>query len=237
MSARFLRIAIGAGADRLRPLFLASPRAGGAGHRPTPPPKTATGRTTIHTGRHERDALLSPSIRINGSNFNQLEVAWRFKTRQTSARRPGSTSSKVTPLAIKGILYIPLHTPAGNTPSRRRARRKTGEGDLDHSLREGKRRDAAVCRVLSPPKLSGPAGSRITGPTARATISRDLCHDRLFSSSSSTHQDRRDDSQRSAKAASLDLKVGAVFGKGQQNRSRDRGNRRPFRRRPWSRTC
>ena len=45
----------------------------------------------------------SPLDQINGSNFNQLEVAWRFKTDNLGPRPEYKLEG--TPLAIKGILY------------------------------------------------------------------------------------------------------------------------------------
>src|SRR5712671_2735402 len=45
----------------------------------------------------------SPLDQINGTNFNQLEVAWRFKTDNLGPRPEYKLEG--TPLAIKGILY------------------------------------------------------------------------------------------------------------------------------------
>src|SRR4051812_977562 len=47
----------------------------------------------------------SPLDQINRSNFNQLEVAWRFKTDNLGPRPEYKLEG--TPLAVKGILYTP----------------------------------------------------------------------------------------------------------------------------------
>jgi quinoprotein glucose dehydrogenase len=85
----------------------------------------------------------SPLDQINGSNFNQLEVAWRFKTDNLGPRPEFKLEG--TPLAIKGVLY----TTGGTRRSVVALDGKTGEVIWTHSLREGKR--AAV----SPRQLSG----------------------------------------------------------------------------------
>src|SRR3977135_1101208 len=85
----------------------------------------------------------SPLDQINGTNFNQLEVAWRFKTDNLGPRPEFKLEG--TPLAIRGILY----TTGGTRRSVVALDGKTGEVIWTHSLREGKR--AAV----SPRQLSG----------------------------------------------------------------------------------
>src|SRR3954452_19361563 len=45
----------------------------------------------------------SPLDQINAGNFNQLEVAWRFKTDNLGPRPEFKLEG--TPLAIKGVLY------------------------------------------------------------------------------------------------------------------------------------
>ena len=85
----------------------------------------------------------SPLDQINGSNFNQLEVAWRFKTDNLGPRPEYKLEG--TPLAIKGVLY----TTGGTRRSVVALDGRTGEVIWTHSLREGKR--AAV----APRQLSG----------------------------------------------------------------------------------
>src|SRR5262244_4052743 len=85
----------------------------------------------------------SPLDQINGSNFNKLEVAWRFKT--DSLGPFPEFKLEATPLMVKGVLY----TTGGTRRSVIALDAKTGELIWAHSLREGKR--AAV----APRQLSG----------------------------------------------------------------------------------
>src|SRR6201988_5215476 len=80
---------------------------------------------------------------INASNFNNLQVAWRFKT---DAFGPyPEYKLEGTPIMVKGVLY----TTAGTRRSVIALDAKTGELIWSHSLREGHR--AAV----APRQLSG----------------------------------------------------------------------------------
>ena len=84
-----------------------------------------------------RGTRYSPLDQINASNFNQLQVAWRFKTDMFGPYPEWKLEG--TPLMIKGVLY----TTAGTRRSVIAIDAKTGEVIWSHSLREGKR--AAVC--------------------------------------------------------------------------------------------
>src|SRR5262245_36713067 len=90
-----------------------------------------------------RGSKYSPLDQITASNFNKLEVAWRFKTDNLGTFPEYKLEG--TPLAIKGVLY----TTGGTRRSVMALDGKTGELIWVHSLREGKR--AAV----SPRQLSG----------------------------------------------------------------------------------
>ncbi|MGE3511761.1 MAG: PQQ-binding-like beta-propeller repeat protein, partial [Vicinamibacterales bacterium] len=85
----------------------------------------------------------APLDQINASNFNKLEVAWRFKTDSLGPRPEFQLQS--TPLVVKGVMY--------STAGTRRAvvalDAKTGEQLWMHSINEGKRGEAA------PRQLSG----------------------------------------------------------------------------------
>src|SRR5437762_9062874 len=85
----------------------------------------------------------SPLDQINASNFNKLEVAWRFKTDSLGPRPEYKLEG--TPLMVKGVLY----TTAGVRRSIVALDGRTGELIWSHSLREGQR------AVLSPRQLSG----------------------------------------------------------------------------------
>ena len=84
-----------------------------------------------------------PLNQINGSNFNKLEVAWRFKTDSFGTKPEFKLEG--TPLMVNGTVY----TTAGTRRDVVALDAKTGEIVWVHSLREGKR--AAV----SPRQLSG----------------------------------------------------------------------------------
>src|SRR5882724_10166548 len=108
-------------------------------------PSTKNGEWPYYTA-DVKGSKYSPLDQINASNFNKLEVAWRFKTDSLGPRPEYKLEG--TPLAIKGVLY----TTGGTRRSVVALDAKTGELMWAHSLREGNR--AAVWRI---------------GPTARAT--------------------------------------------------------------------
>src|SRR3954470_11785427 len=85
----------------------------------------------------------SPLDQINGTNFNKLEVAWRFKTDNLGPRPEYKLEG--TPIMVKGVLY----TTAGVRRSVVALDGKTGEVLWTHSIREGKR------AIVSPRQLSG----------------------------------------------------------------------------------
>ena len=84
-----------------------------------------------------------PLDQINASNFNKLEVAWRFKTDNLGPCPEYKLEG--TPLMVNGVMY----TTGGTRRSVIALDAKTGELIWAHSLREGKR--AAV----APRQLSG----------------------------------------------------------------------------------
>jgi glucose dehydrogenase len=90
-----------------------------------------------------RGTRYRPLDQINGSNFNQLEIAWRFKTDNLGPFPEYKLEG--TPLMVNGVIY----TTGGTRRSVVALDAKTGELIWAHSMREGKR--AAV----SPRQLSG----------------------------------------------------------------------------------
>src|SRR6266567_4769806 len=84
-----------------------------------------------------------PLDQINASNFNKLEVAWRFKTDNLGPFPEYKLEG--TPLMVNGVIYAT----GGTRRSVVALDAKTGEMIWAHSMREGKR--AAV----SPRQLSG----------------------------------------------------------------------------------
>src|SRR5215472_7091052 len=85
----------------------------------------------------------SPLDQINASNFNQLEVAWTFKTDNLGPRPEYVFES--TPLEINGVLY----STAGSRRAVVALDAETGELLWVHGEKEGARGDAA------PRQLSG----------------------------------------------------------------------------------
>src|SRR4030095_11091621 len=65
-------------------------------------PSTKNGDRTHYTA-DVRGTRYIPLDQINASNFNKLEVAWRFKTDNLGTRPEFKLEG--TPLAIKGVLY------------------------------------------------------------------------------------------------------------------------------------
>ena len=80
---------------------------------------------------------------INATNFNKLEVAWRFKTDNLGPRSENNLEG--TPLMVKGVLYAT----AGTRRSVVALDAATGEQLWVHSENEGERGNAA------PRQLSG----------------------------------------------------------------------------------
>ncbi len=85
----------------------------------------------------------SPLDQINASNFNRLELAWRFKTDSLGARPEYKLEG--TPLMVKGVLY----TTGGTRRAAIALDAKTGELLWVHRLAEGNR------AVVAPRQLSG----------------------------------------------------------------------------------
>src|SRR5215831_3267708 len=142
----------------------------------------------------------SPLDQINASNFNKLEVAWRFRTDNFGTFPEYKLEG--TPLAIRGVLY----TTAGTRRDVIALDGKTGEVIWVHSMREGKR--AAV----SPRQLSGRGVSYWTDGRGDERIVYVTTGYRLVELNAKTGAPVAS----FGKDGSIDLKVGAVFGKGQQ---------------------
>ena len=108
----------------------------------SPLPSTKNGEWPYYTA-DVRGTRYSPLDQINASNFNKLEIAWRFKTDNLGTRPEFKLEG--TPLMVKGVLY----TTAGTRRSVVALDAKTGELMWVHSLREGKR------AAIAPRQLSG----------------------------------------------------------------------------------
>jgi quinoprotein glucose dehydrogenase len=85
----------------------------------------------------------SPLDQVNASNFNKLEVAWRFKTDNFGTRPEYKLEG--TPLMVNGVIY----TTAGTRRDAVALDAATGEIRWVYSMKEGQR------AVISPRQLSG----------------------------------------------------------------------------------
>jgi quinoprotein glucose dehydrogenase len=115
---------------------------------PVPPQFAAQGQPSTKNGEWPTNGAdvkftrYSPLDQINASNFNNLQVAWRFKT---DAFGPyPEYKLEGTPIMVKGVLY----TTAGTRRSVIALDAKTGELIWSHSLREGHRAEVSA-RQLS----------------------------------------------------------------------------------------
>ncbi len=114
-----------------------APRAAATGQ-----PSTQNGEWPMYTA-DLRGSKYSPLDQINGTNFNKLEVAWRFKTDNLGARPEYKLEG--TPLMIKDTIY----TTGGTRRAVVALDAKSGELKWVYSMREGKRAGVA------PRQLSG----------------------------------------------------------------------------------
>ena len=85
-------------------------------------PSTKNGEWPYYTA-DVKGSRYSPLDQINASNFNQLEVAWRFKTDNLGTRPEFKLEG--TPLMVKGLIYA-----TGGT--RRSVRRPSGRPQARH---------------------------------------------------------------------------------------------------------
>ena len=142
----------------------------------------------------------SPLDQITASNFNKLEVAWRFKTDNLGTRPEYKLEG--TPLMIKGVLY----TTAGTRRSVVAMDAKTGEAMWVYSLREGNR------AAIAPRQLSGRGVSYWTDGKGDDRILFVTTGYRLIALNAHTGQPIPG----FGKNGIIDLKEGMVTGTGQQ---------------------
>ena len=162
-------------------------------------PSTKNGDWTHYTA-DMRGTKYSPLDQINASNFNKLEVAWRFKTDNLGTRPEFKLEG--TPLAIKGVLY----TTAGTRRSVIALDGKTGELLWSHSYREGNR------AAIAPRQLSGRGVSYWTDGKGDERVLYMTTGYRLIALNAKTGQMIPSFGENGV----VDLKKGALVGKGQQ---------------------
>jgi len=111
-----------------------------------PQPQTAAGHPDTewrHYAADQANTRYSPLDQINAQNFNDLEIAWSFKTDALGARK--EYQFETTPLLVKGRLF----TTAGSRRDCIALDGATGELLWMHRLDEGQR------ALNSPRQLSG----------------------------------------------------------------------------------
>jgi quinoprotein glucose dehydrogenase len=147
-----------------------------------------------------RGTRYSPLDQINASNFNRLEVAWRFKTDNLGTRPEYKLEG--TPLMVGGVLYAT----AGTRRSIVALDAKTGELIWAHSLREGMR------AAIAPRQLSGRGLSYWTDGKGDDRVLYVTTGYRLAALNAKTGSLITS----FGKDGLVDLKVGMVTGSGQQ---------------------
>ncbi len=162
-------------------------------------PSTAKGDWPYYTA-DVKGSRYSPLDQINASNFNQLEVAWRFKTDNLGTRPEFKLEG--TPLAVNGIIYAT----GGTRRSVVALDGKSGELMWVYSLREGQR------AVAAPRQLSGRGLSYWTDGKGDDRVLFVTTGYRLVALNAHTGQPIRT----FGKDGIVDMKVGAVVGKGEQ---------------------
>jgi quinoprotein glucose dehydrogenase len=162
-------------------------------------PTTKNGDWTHYTA-DVRGSKYSPLAQVDASNFNKLEVAWRFKTDNLGTRPEFKLEG--TPLAIRGTLYVT----AGTRRSVVALDGKTGELIWSHSYREGNR------AAIAPRQLSGRGVSYWTDGKGDERILYVTTGYRLIALNAKNGSMI----QSFGEGGVVDLKKGAVFGKGQQ---------------------
>jgi quinoprotein glucose dehydrogenase len=160
---------------------------------------TAKGDWPSYTG-DTRGTRYSPLAQITAANFNDLEVAWRFKTDSLGTRPEYKLEG--TPLVVNGIMY----TTAGTRRSVISLDAATGELLWVHRYPEGTR------GANAPRQLSGRGLAYWTDGRGDDRVIYFTPGYRMIALNAKTGQPIRT----FGKDGVVDLKVGAVFGSDQQ---------------------
>ena len=162
-------------------------------------PSTKNGEWPYYTA-DLKGTKYSPADQIHAGNFNQLEVAWRFKTDNFGTRPEYKLEG--TPVMVKSVLY----TTAGTRRSVVALDAKTGEVIWAYSLREGNRAG------IAPRQLSGRGVSYWTDGKGDDRVVFVTTGYRLVVLNAHTGQPVAN----FGKSGIVDLKEGMVSGTGQQ---------------------
>ncbi len=167
--------------------------------QPAALPSTATGEWP-HYGGDLKNTRYTPLDQITASNFNKLEIAWRFKTDHLGPRPEYRLEG--TPLMVRGVLYAT----GGTRRSVIALDGKTGELIWAHSYREGKR------AAESPRQLSGRGLAYWTDGKGDDRVLYTTTGYRLIALDAKTGSMIRSFGENGV----VDLKVGVVYGNRQQ---------------------
>jgi quinoprotein glucose dehydrogenase len=162
-------------------------------------PSTAKGDWPVYTA-DLHGTRYSPLDQINADNFDDLELAWSFKT-DNLGNRP-EYKLEGTPLAVNGVLY----TTAGTRRAAIALDGRTGELIWMYSMREGKRGGYA------PRQLSGRGLSYWTDGRGDERVLYVTPGYRLVCLNAKTGQPMESFGDHGV----VDLKVGVVKGEGEQ---------------------
>jgi quinoprotein glucose dehydrogenase len=162
-------------------------------------PTTKSGEWAYYTA-DVKGTRYSPLDQVNGSNFSQLEIAWRFKTDNLGTRPEYKLEG--TPLMVKGVVYAT----GGTRRSVVALDAKTGELMWVYSLREGAR------AVAAPRQLSGRGLSYWTDGKGDDRVLFITTGYHLVGLNAHTGAPIKT----FGRDGIVDLKVGAVVGKGEQ---------------------
>src|SRR5579872_3216633 len=162
-------------------------------------PSTKNGEWVYYTA-DLKGSKYSPLDQVNASNFNKLEVAWRFKTENLGTHPEYKLEG--TPLMVKGTIYVT----AGTRRDVISLDAKTGELNWVYSLREGKR------AAIAPRQLSGRGVSYWTDGKGDDRVVFVTTGYRLVELNAHTGRPL----ESFGKEGIVDLKVGMVSGTGQQ---------------------
>jgi glucose dehydrogenase len=173
--------------------------AGPSGQAPAGFPSTKNGEWPYYTA-DAKGSRYSPLDQINASNFNQLEVAWRFKTDNMGTRPEYKLEG--TPLMVKGVIYAT----GGTRRSVVALDAKTGEMIWVHAEKEGQR------AVNAPRQLSGRGLSYWTDGKGDDRVVYVTPGYRLVALNAKTGVPVPGFGNNGV----VDMKLGAVIGKGQQ---------------------
>jgi quinoprotein glucose dehydrogenase len=176
-----------------------APRLGVVAGQSTGQPSTKNGEWPMYTA-DLRGSKYSPLDQIDASNFNKLEVAWRFKTDNLGPRPENKLEG--TPIMVGGMLY----TTGGTRRSVVALDGRTGELKWVWNMDEG------IRAAVAPRQLSGRGVAYWTDGKGDDRVVAVTIGYRLVELNAKTGQPVKT----FGKDGILDLKDSVIIGKGQQ---------------------